>query len=26
VEAGLYALLTLGLTGLCFRWIRRRVS
>lgn len=26
IEAGLYALLTLGLTGLCFRWIRRRVS
>ncbi|MEW9534227.1 ABC transporter permease [Microbispora sp. NPDC049125] len=26
VETGLYALLTLGLAGLCFRWIRRRVS
>jgi hypothetical protein len=26
IEAGIYALLTLGLTGLSFRWIRRRVS
>ncbi|MET8141222.1 ABC transporter permease [Sphaerisporangium sp. NPDC005288] len=26
IETGIYALLTLGLTGFCFRWIRRRVS
>nr|BFE77793.1 hypothetical protein GCM10020093_003940 [Planobispora longispora] len=26
IETGIYALLTAGLTGLCFRWIRRRLS
>ncbi|MCK2215401.1 ABC transporter permease [Actinomadura sp. ATCC 31491] len=26
LETGLYALLTLGLTGFCFWWIRRRLS
>ncbi|MEO3809875.1 ABC transporter permease [Sphaerisporangium sp. B11E5] len=26
IETGVYALLTLGLTGLCFRWVRRRLS
>jgi hypothetical protein len=26
VETGIYALLTLGLTWFCFRWIRRRLS
>ncbi|WP_049564021.1 transmembrane transport protein [Nonomuraea sp. SBT364] len=26
IEAGIYALLTLGLTWLCFGWIRRRLS
>jgi hypothetical protein len=26
IETGIYALLTAGLTGFCFRWIRRRLS
>ncbi|MDP9868317.1 MULTISPECIES: ABC transporter permease [Streptosporangium] len=26
IETGIYALLTLGLTGFCFRWIRGRLS
>jgi hypothetical protein len=26
IETGIYALLTLGLTGFCFWWIRRRLS
>lgn len=26
IETGIYALLTLGLTWCCFRWVRRRVS
>ncbi|MFC4115236.1 ABC transporter permease [Nonomuraea zeae] len=26
IETGFYSLLTLGLAGLCFRWIRRRLS
>ncbi|GAB3151654.1 ABC transporter permease [Microbispora hainanensis] len=26
IETGIYALLTAGLAGLCFRWIRRRLS
>lgn len=26
IEIGIYALLTFGLTGLCFQWVRRRLS
>jgi hypothetical protein len=26
IETGIYAALALGLTGLCFWWVRRRLS